>query len=156
MLDKSQGREDGAKLVALAREATLAAEALLADATRWHPLLTPASLRAVVHPQAGIRGVERLVVVFASWRGFAVVALLAVVATGCTRTRYRLNADRQGRELIDDGRRGGEPVLHLGRYLGLGRGCRRLRRPGVLDVAHLCASPLHDSRTLGSRARTRE
>jgi (2S)-methylsuccinyl-CoA dehydrogenase len=34
MLDKSQGREDGAKLVALAREATLAAEALLADATR--------------------------------------------------------------------------------------------------------------------------
>src|SRR5262245_38172902 len=31
MLDKSQGREDGAKL---AREATLAAEALLADATR--------------------------------------------------------------------------------------------------------------------------
>jgi (2S)-methylsuccinyl-CoA dehydrogenase len=34
MLDKSQGRDDGAKLVALAREATLAAEALLADATR--------------------------------------------------------------------------------------------------------------------------
>src|SRR5262245_49448199 len=34
MLDQSQGREDGAKLVALAREATLAAEALLADATR--------------------------------------------------------------------------------------------------------------------------
>jgi (2S)-methylsuccinyl-CoA dehydrogenase len=34
MLDKSQGRNDGAKLVALAREATLAAEALLADATR--------------------------------------------------------------------------------------------------------------------------
>jgi (2S)-methylsuccinyl-CoA dehydrogenase len=34
MLDKSEGRDDGAKLVALAREATLAAEALLADATR--------------------------------------------------------------------------------------------------------------------------
>jgi (2S)-methylsuccinyl-CoA dehydrogenase len=34
MLDKPQGRDDGAKLVALAREATLAAEALLADATR--------------------------------------------------------------------------------------------------------------------------
>jgi (2S)-methylsuccinyl-CoA dehydrogenase len=34
MLDKSQGRDDGAKLVALAREATLAAETLLADATR--------------------------------------------------------------------------------------------------------------------------
>jgi (2S)-methylsuccinyl-CoA dehydrogenase len=34
MLDKSQGRDDGAKLVALAREATLATEALLADATR--------------------------------------------------------------------------------------------------------------------------
>jgi (2S)-methylsuccinyl-CoA dehydrogenase len=34
MLDKSQGRDDGAKLVALAREATVAAEALLADATR--------------------------------------------------------------------------------------------------------------------------
>jgi (2S)-methylsuccinyl-CoA dehydrogenase len=34
MLDKSQGRDDGTKLVALAREATLAAEALLADATR--------------------------------------------------------------------------------------------------------------------------
>ena len=34
MLDKSQGRDDGAKLVALAREATLAAQALLADATR--------------------------------------------------------------------------------------------------------------------------
>jgi (2S)-methylsuccinyl-CoA dehydrogenase len=34
MLDTSQGRNDGAKLVALAREATLAAEALLADATR--------------------------------------------------------------------------------------------------------------------------
>jgi (2S)-methylsuccinyl-CoA dehydrogenase len=34
MLDKSQGRDDGAKLVALAREATLSAEAVLADATR--------------------------------------------------------------------------------------------------------------------------
>jgi (2S)-methylsuccinyl-CoA dehydrogenase len=34
MLDKSEGRDDGAKLVALAREATLAAEALLGDATR--------------------------------------------------------------------------------------------------------------------------
>jgi (2S)-methylsuccinyl-CoA dehydrogenase len=34
MLDKSQGRGDSANLVALAREATLAAEALLADATR--------------------------------------------------------------------------------------------------------------------------
>jgi (2S)-methylsuccinyl-CoA dehydrogenase len=33
MLDKAQGRDDGAKLIAIAREATLAVEALLADAT---------------------------------------------------------------------------------------------------------------------------